>query len=162
MKRLLVIFSLFFSLICLASPAVAANGAMPGIPGMDDCDSIVLRTSEGWWLQVYRDGSGSYGFGTDIGRVEAEMGTFVFKEVYEETSKAAAIERKSAEGPYVAVSYYLPESHSAQEYYMTGGRKYAAGLFRSARENAASPTNDFEERQHKKIEEFWKKGPFKP
>jgi hypothetical protein len=162
MKRLLVLSFLFLTLVCPASPAVADAGGVPGIPGIDDCDSLVLRTSEGWWLRVYRDGSGSYGYGTDISHVDVEMGTFVFKEAYEETSNAAATGSKSAGGPYIAVSYYPPGIHSAREYYFIGGRKYTALLLRLARENGVSPANEFEEMSHKKIERHWENVPFIP
>ena len=85
------------------------------IPNMMKCTFIVLRTSEGWWLRINNDESGSYGFGTQPEKVEVKNGTFNFKQVYSETRKVSAEVRKKAEGPYVTVSYYVFGNSSARE-----------------------------------------------
>ena len=65
MKKLSIICLYVLSLICVNSQALADD-----IPDMKDCASIVLRASEGWWLMINQDDSGSYGFGTLPDRVQ--------------------------------------------------------------------------------------------
>ncbi len=125
---------------------------------IEETDSLVLRTSHGWWLRINRNGSGNYGFGTMIDRVEVRQRAFDFDRVYKKTKKAAA-QSSYKGGPYVAVSYYLPKQSSAQEHYLTDYFKPVSELFSKARINALPPSNEFEVIWHKKISGIWEKSP---
>jgi hypothetical protein len=147
---LAIIFSVCFNLLVYAE----------NIPDMKECTFIVLRTSEGWWLRINNDESGSYGFGVQPERVEVKKDTFDFRRVYTETKKTFTETRKNAEGQYIAVSYYASGNSSAREYYLSQSRQWLAPLFIAARNNSLPPANELEERSHDKIEAFWKKSPF--
>lgn len=145
---LFVFFSLFFSL------ALAEN-----IPELKECESLVLRTSQGWWLRINKDGSGSYGYGVMIDRAEVKQEAFNFGRIYEEARKASVEVRTNAEGPYVAVSYYVAGQSSAREYYVTRGTEWAKNQFLIAREHTIPASNEIEKRWQEKINDFWKKNP---
>jgi len=145
-----IIFSACFSLLAMAQV----------IPEPDECARVHLRTSQGWWIEIKRDDSGSYGFGTQVGRVEAEQGTFDFRFLYDETRQATAETRADATAPYIAVSYYASGSSSAREYYLSKSPQWLAALFLAARDNTLPPANEFEQSYHERIEVFWQKNPY--
>jgi hypothetical protein len=153
-KRYLIGRTIIF-LSCLSSLAYAED-----IPEIKECISIILRASDGWWLRINNDGSGTYGFGVQLDKVEVKEDTFDFKRIYTETKQASFEKRKNAEGAYIAVSYYIYGSSSAREYYLSQKRKWLAKLFFIASENALPPSNDFEKRWHDRIETLWKNSPF--
>ncbi len=153
MKNTVLIFAVFISLFCF-SLSLADS-----IPEIKDCDSIVLRTSQGWWLNINKDGSGSYGFGTMIDRIEVKPTTFDFERVYEKAIKDSLEQRKNAEGSYVAVSYYSSGQSSAQEYYLVNDIEWSTKLFFTAINNIVLPSDEIEERWHNKINDLWKKNP---
>lgn len=153
-KASIIALSIFFPM-CLGLPVCAEE-----IPKMAECTSIVLRASGGWWVMINRDGSGSYGFGVQPDRVRVKKGAFDFRQIYRETRKACVETRKNAEGPYIAVSYYIAGSSSAREYYLPKSRQWLADVFFAARENALPASNEMEERSHDRIEDFWIRSPF--
>jgi len=155
MKR---IYLIGLTVIFSACPGLLAYAE--DIPEIKECTSIVLRTSEGWWLKINDDGSGSYGFGVQLDKVEVKQGTFDFKRVYTKTKQASVEKRRTAEGPYIAVSYYVSGLSSAREYYLSESRQLLAKLFLTARDNALPPSNEIEERWHDKVEAFWENSPF--
>jgi hypothetical protein len=127
---------------------------------LDECASIVLRTSAGWWTKIDRDDSGAYGFGTDIDRVGVRQGTFDFTYIYRDTRQALTETRARAEEPYIAASYYAAGSSSAREYYLLGRQQWVVRLFLTARGNVQPPANAFEAHAHDKIESIWQRNPF--
>ena len=146
--------SIVFS-VCLYWPACAED-----MPGMEECTSIGLRSSEGWWLRINNDGSGSYGFGALPARVEIKKDTFRFEQVYTETRKAFARKPKNAEKPYMAVTYWRAGSSSAREYCLAENRQLLAKLFLTARDNALPPSNEIEKHSNDQIESFWQRSPW--
>lgn len=139
---------------CLSLPATAEN-----IPELKRCTSIVLRTSEGWWLVVNTDGSGAYGFGALPERIQVKKGAFDFRQIYTETRTASVEKRNNAEVPFITVSFYVTSSSSAREYYLSQGGQLLARLFPVARDNVVPPSNEIEARSHDKIGAFWKRNP---
>ena len=141
MKMAYLIGLTIIFLVCLNSLAYAE-----AIPEITNCSSIVLRTSEGWWLRINNDESGSYGFGTCLDKVEVKEDTFDFKEIYSKTKLTSAEKRKNAEGHFIAVSYYTPGSNSAREYYLSHNRQLFVKLLLIARNNTIPPSNEIEKR----------------
>ena len=141
----------------LTCPGLLAGG--DDIPGLTVCEFIVLRTSEGWWLRVDNDGSGSYGFGALIEKLSVKKNVYDFKQVYADTRKAAVKNRENAEEPYCAVSFFVAGSGSAREFYLLRSRPLIAKLFLSARANTLAPANEIEARARDMIESFWKNSP---
>ncbi len=137
----------------LAFSCVASAG---GFPAIGACESITLRTSQGWWLQIRPDGGGAYGFGVLMERIEVREGTFGFMRIYEQAKTAAVEQRGNAEAPYVAVSCFATGAVSAREFYLTD-EAWIIDLLRTARRNRITPRNEAEERHHKKIGVYWKK-----
>lgn len=152
MKRAIIIISAF---IILASISFAAAD---DIPDLKECDSMLLRTSEGWWMRINKDGSGNYGFGTMIDRVEVRPQTFDFDQIYKDTRRFAE-ESSYAGGHYTAVSFYLPGESSAREYYLNDYIEPVFALFIIGKANSLPPSNEFEERWHDHVADIWKKNP---
>ena len=154
-KSFLIPLSLLF-LACLSFLAFSEDR-----PAMKQCASIHLRLSEGWWLSINDDGSGSYGFGTGMARVEVVKNTFSFEQVYAAIEKVFFKKPDNAEEPYMAVSYYREGTSSAIEYRMVQDRHLLTKLFLLARANAHPPANDFDIRSHNQVESFWRNSPWK-
>ena len=152
MKTTVLVIS---ALIILASLSFAIEEE---IPDLKECDSLVLRTSQGWWLRINKDGSGNYGFGTMIDRVEVKPKVFDFEQIYKDTSRDAEKSRYAG-GHYTAVSFYMPGQGSAEEFYLNDYIEPVAALFLIAKANSFPPSNDFEEGWHRKVSDFWKKSP---
>jgi len=142
-------------LLLIASPR---PGRPEGLPPVAACEAIMLRMSQGWWLRVNADGSGVYGFGALTDRIEVREGSYCFTEIYER-AKTAAAGRVNAEAPSVAVSCLAAGQGSAREFYLTDEAPIV-DLLRTARKNRTKPRNEEEERQHKKIDAFWKRSSF--
>jgi hypothetical protein len=151
MKPLLLMASAIVILTFL-SPAVAEF-----IPDIKECEFVLLRTSQGWWIRINKDGSGSYGFGTIIDRIEIKQGVFNFKRVYEKTRKTSAEQRENSEESYVAVSYYSFGKSSAREYYIAHNAKWVKNLFLTAKKNTIPASNEIEKQWHDKINKLWEK-----
>ncbi len=145
-------------LTCSAYPCLAQTASLPMI---SECEAITLRTSQGWWLNVRADGSGAYGFGTLLDRIEVKERTFDFKQIYNEAKNAVVEHRINTEAPYVAVSCLATGKGSNREFYLLDEAPIF-DLFRKARMNSTKPKNNAEERWHKKIDDFWKRHPLFP
>jgi len=130
-------------------------------PTMKQCASMHVRSSEGWWLSINHDGSGSYGFGTGLARVEVVKNTFSFEQMYYAFEKVFVNKPDNAENPYMAVSYYREGASSAVEHRLAQDRQLLAKLFLFARENTHPPVNEFDTRSHNQVESFWKNSPWK-
>ena len=139
------------SLLLMASACAA------GPPPLRQCDRITLRTSQGWWLAINRDGSGEYGFGVLIDRVAVAPGTFDFAGLYRESLGAWRESQPEADGPAVAVACFAPGGSSAQEYSLALAREWSETLFCQARRNSLPPRNPMEQRWHETIDRFWAK-----
>jgi hypothetical protein len=152
MKRTVPIIS---ALIFLAfiSFAIAEE-----IPDLKECESLVLRTSQGWWMRINKNGSGNYGYGTMIDRVEVKPEVFNFEQIYEDVRRAAEPGRYT-DGHYTAVSFYMPDQSSAREYYLHDYIEPVFALFVIARANSLPPSNEFEERWHSHVADIWEKSP---
>jgi hypothetical protein len=129
-------------------------------PAMKQCASIHVRLSEGWWLSINDDGSGSYGFGTGMARVEVLKNTFSFEQVYAAIEKVFFKKPENAEEPYMAVSYYREGAGSAVEHRLSQDRDLLTKLFLLARANAHPPANDFDICSHNQVESFWRNSPW--
>ncbi|KPJ83172.1 MAG: hypothetical protein AMS18_17765 [Gemmatimonas sp. SG8_17] len=130
-------------------------------PSMKKCESIYVRSSDGWWLSINKDGSGSYGFGTGLARVEVTKSTFGFEQVYAEIEKAFVSKQQNAEEPYMAVSCWRPNAGSSVEHRLAQDRRLLARLFLAARANARVPQNELEARAHDQVESLWQTSPWK-
>jgi hypothetical protein len=128
---------------------------------ISECEVLTFRTSQGWWFNVKADGSGAYGFGALIDRVEVKERTFEFKQIYNNAKNAVVEQRINAEAPYVAVSCFAMGKDANREFYFLNEAPIF-DLFRKARKNSAKPKNEMEERWHKKIDDFWKRHPLFP
>ena len=124
-----------------------------------NCSSIHIRLSEGWYLVINNNGSGAYGFGTGIDRIEIKNNTFNFKQVYTNIESLFMVKPKNDETPYMAVSYWKKGDASAEEYYLAQNEKLLTKQFKIARLNATPPANEFEKYAYDKIESLWKKSP---
>ena len=154
-KRFLITLLLFF----FAFPSLKAFSE--DRPAMKQCASIHLRSSDGWWLSINDDGSGSYGFGTGMARVEVVKNAFSFEQVYAAIEKVFAKKLEKSEEPYMAASYYREGTSSAVEHRLAQDRHLLSKLFLLARENAHPPANEFEARSHNQVESFWRNSPWK-
>jgi len=130
-------------------------------PAMKQCASIHVRLSDGWWLSINDDGSGSYGFGTGTARVDVVKNTFGFEQVYVAIEKAFAKKPGNAEEPYMAVSCYREGTSSAIEYRLAQDRHLLTRLFQLARANAHPPANELDARSHNQVESFWRNSPWR-
>lgn len=130
-------------------------------PAMMQCASIHVRLSEGWWLSINDDGSGAYGFGTGMVRVEVVKNTFNFEQVYADIDKVFLKKPANAEEPYMAVSYYRKGNSSAVEHRLAIDRHLLSKLFLLARANPHPAVNDFDIRSHNQLEKFWRSSPWK-
>ena len=153
-KKFLLPLSLLF-LACLSLLAFSEDR-----PAMEQCASIYVRLSDGWWLSINDDGSGSYGFGTGMARVDVVKNTFSFEQVYAAIEKVFVKKPKNSEEPYMAISYYSGGTSSAVEYRMAQDRHLLKKLFLLARENADQPANEFDARSHNQVESFWRNNPW--
>ena len=72
-KKFFVPVFLFF-LVCVSFPVLSEDS-----PLMKHCESIHLRSSEGWWVSIYDDGSGAYGFGEGLARIKVVKNTFSYE-----------------------------------------------------------------------------------
>ena len=131
------------------------------LPSMKDCASIYLRSSEGWWLSINWDGSGSYGFGTGLASVEVKKGAFRFEEVQADIAEAFVKKPENAEEPYMAVSYRRANTSSAVEHRLAHDPHLLTRLFLAARANAQLPENEFDARALDQVESFWRTSPWK-
>jgi len=154
-KIFLIPLSLLF-LVCLSLLAFAEDK-----PAMKQCASIHVRLSDGWWLSINSDGSGSYGFGTDVARVEVVRNTFSFEHVYVAIEKGFVKKPENAEEPYMAVSCYMEGASSAVEHRLAQHRPFLTNLFLLARANARPPANEFDTRSHNQVESFWRNSPWR-
>ena len=127
------------------------------VPDMTMCTSIVIRTSEGWWLKIDDDGSGSYGFGVLLDKIEVSANSFDFNHLYRQTRQMIVVNSKDAEAPYVTVAYYAPGSSSAREWRLSQRQPWLTKLFTVARSNGLPPSNEIEERWHRNIDSLWQK-----
>jgi len=130
-------------------------------PAMKQCASIHVRLSDGWWLSINDDGSGSYGFGTGMARVDVVKNTFGFEQVYVAIEKVFVKKLQNAEEPYMAVSYYREGASSAVEHRLAQDRHLLTTLFQLARANARPPANEFDARSHDQVESFWRNSPWR-
>ena len=128
---------------------------------MKHCASIHVRLSGGWWLSISDDGSGSYGFGTGMARVEVVQNTFSFEQVYAAIEKVFVKKPEKAEEPYMAVSYYRGSTSSAVEHRLAQDRHLLTKLFLLARANVHPPANEFDTRSHNQVELFWRNSPWR-
>jgi len=76
------------------------------------------RSTDGWWISVNKDGSGSYGFGTGLARVKLKKDTFSFERVFTDIEKVFVEKPVNGEETYMAVSYWRENISSATGYYM--------------------------------------------
>jgi hypothetical protein len=89
---------ILFAYICLSACA-------SDMPVSDKAVAVHLRLSEGWWIQINQDGSGSFGFGVLMDLVRVSKGTFAFADVLDDIKRVFPRRPKYAEEPYKAVSY---------------------------------------------------------
>lgn len=129
-----------------------------GIPTIDECRAVTIRTSQGWWLTVEPDGSGRYGFGALPAWIRVNERPFDFRNIYQETKQAIAEQRKNAGEAYVAVTFTGAGDRSGLEYYLLDQAQVPV-WFRTARENTEKPKNELEVRSYKMIDDFWEKDP---
>ena len=161
-RQSIILVACLFLMSCSANATetMAVTSELPeDIPDMQECTSIVLRTSEGWTITIRNDGAGSYGFGTLLARVEIKQDTFDFEQIYKDTTERLTEERTDATESYIAVSYYTAGQSSATEYYLSSGQELLPELFLVARDNALPPTNEFEEDWHDTVGDFWNNAP---
>lgn len=139
----------------LAGPCFAQAD---GIPTINECRAVTIRTSQGWWLTIEPDGSGRYGFGALPAWVRVRERSFDFRQIYQATKQAIAGQRMNAEESYVAVTYFGAGDRSGREYYLLDQAQVPV-WFRTARENTEKPKNELEVRSYRMIDDFWEKDP---
>ena len=152
-------FLIRLSLLCLVSLSFLTFSE--DRPAMKQCASIHLRSSDGLWLSINDDGSGSYGFGTGMAIVEVVKNTFSFEQVYVAIEKVFVKKLQISEEPYMAVSYYRADTSSAVEHRLVQDRHLLTKLFLVARANTHPPVNEFDIRSYNQVESFWKNSPWR-
>lgn len=115
---------------------MVASACADAPPSLRQCDRLNLRTSQGWWLAISRDGSGEYGFGTLVARVAVGPGTFDQAKIYRESLGAWQESPLRAEDPSVAASCFAAGSSSALEYHLVGKTEWSEALLCKARRNS--------------------------
>jgi len=148
-KTVLVPVFLFFFL-CVSLPALSEDRLI-----VKHCEPINLRSSEGWWVSIYDDGSGAYGFGAGLARIKVVKNTFSYKIVYSIFEKARNHAMDNKQQPYMGVSCITETDGFAVEHPIAQDQKLLTTLFQLARKNAHPPMNKFEARSHYHVESFF-------
>jgi len=104
------LFMVVFAYVCL--PARASDLSAP-----DTAVAVRLRLqlSTGWWISINQNGSGAFGLGTMSDRVKITEGTFAFTDVLDSIQRIFARKPKTAEHPYMSVSFFKERASSDQE-----------------------------------------------
>jgi len=157
MRRSLLrlIIPLVFLLFWSACPCLAQT---PTIPEVGDCSAVFIMTSEGWWLNVRRDGSAEYGFGALPERVRVSRHVFDFTQIYEKARASLLTESRNAEAAYKTATFFRAGNSAARAYYLKDPG-WVPALFSTARTNSLEPENEIEKQWHETIDDFWKKSP---
>lgn len=168
MKKVLVFIAAFMFLV--SSLAYAAGGKSHGSKGQG---SNVLRAGSGpQAIEAFKGNKDTIdivildllmpemGGGETFDRLRVKKGAFDFRGIYAEARKATVEQRKNAEGPHAAVSFFTAGKSSAREYCLPHGRPLLAGLLLIARDNTLPPLSEIEQRSYDKINSFWKHNPF--
>ncbi len=103
-------------LLLLCIPILTYAKAEKTFPAMKQCIAVNLQTSDGWWLTVYKDGSGLYGYGTACNGDKIKNGVFNFKQVYQRIQRVFHKKPKNAESAYISVSCFKANTGSAYAY----------------------------------------------
>lgn len=159
MRKITTTELLLLSLFFLAYISMQASSE--DRPVIKQCASIHVRLSEGWWLSINDDGSGSYGFGTGMASVEVVKNTFSFEQVYAAIEIVFVKKPENAEEPYMAVSYYRENTSSAVEHRLAQDRHLLTSLFLLARENTQPPANEYDTHSHNLVERLWENSPWR-
>jgi len=153
-KRIFVPVFLFF-LMAVSLPVLSEDS-----PLMKPCESIHLRSSEGWWVSIYDDGSGSYGFGAGLARIKVVKNTFNYEKVYSVFVNALYNTMEKPQEPHMAVSCFAETSRLPVEHTLAQDQQLLTTLFQLAIENAHPPMNKFETRSHYHVESFLADSPW--
>jgi hypothetical protein len=155
-KRFFIhVFLLYFMGVSL--PALSKDR-----PVMKHCEPVHLRSSEGLWVSIFDDGSGSYGFGPGLARIKVVKNTFNYEKVYSVFVKAFATAMKNTDDPYMAVSCFTASAKFAGGHPLAQDQQLLSELLLLARKNAQPPMNEFEARSHYHVESFLRDSPWKP
>lgn len=138
-----------FVLVCVSFPVLSEDS-----PLMKHCESIHLRSSEGWWVSIYDDGSGAYGFGEGLARIKVVKNTFSYERVYSVFATATYSVLENTEDPHMAISCSTDTARLSVEHTIAQDQLLLTELFRLAIENAHPPMNRFETRSHYHVESF--------
>src|SRR5690606_31598209 len=122
-------------------------------------EAVHVRLSEGWWIQVNRDGSGAYGFGTLPAVAQVEPGAFVFTDILEDTKRAMSRKLLSAETRYMAVALLQQGASAAKEQRLEKDQALLARLFETARAHTIAPANDIEQKADLRLKDIWANSP---
>jgi len=147
-KKFFVPVFLFF-LVCVSFPVLSEDS-----PLMKRCESIHLRSSEGWWVSIYDDGSGAYGFGAGLARIKVVKNTFSYAKVYSVFANAFYNAMGNTKEPYMALSCFTGTASLPVEHALAQDQNLLTKLFQLARKNAHPPMNKFETRSHYHVESF--------
>jgi hypothetical protein len=153
-KRVFVPVFLFF-LIGVSLPVLSEDKSL-----IKHCEPIHLKSSEGWWVSIYDDGSGSYGFGAGLARIKVVKNTFSYEKVYSVFAKAFYNTTENTQEPHMAVSCFTDTARLPVELHLAQDQPLLGALFQLARENAHPPMNKFETRSHYHVKSFLRDSPW--
>ena len=146
---------LLIFLVCVSQPASSKDR-----PIMKNCEPIHLRSSGGLWVSIFKDGSGSYGFGPGLAKIKVVKNTFGYDKVYSVFEKAFGNVIKKTKEPHMAVSCFKASARFADEHTIVQNQQLLSALFQLARKNAQAPINAFEARSHYHVESFLRDSPW--
>lgn len=155
MQRRFVIPVFLLYLMGVSLPALSEDR-----PVMKHCEPVHLRSSEGLWVSIFDDGSGSYGFGPGLARIKVVKNTFNYEKVYSVFVKAFATAMKNTDDPYMTVSCFTASARFAGEHPLAQDQRLLSELLLLARKNAQPPMNEFEARSHYHVESFLSDSPW--
>jgi hypothetical protein len=153
-KRCFIPVFLLF-LMCITLPAFSEDR-----PVMKHCEPIHLRSPEGLWINIFDDGSGSYGFGPGLARIKVLKNTFSYEKVYSVVEKAFANIVENTEEPCMALSCFKAAARFADKHPLAQDQQLLSELFQLARNNTHPPMNEFEARSHYHVESFLRDSPW--
>lgn len=129
-------------------------------PLMKPCESIHLRSSEGWWVSIYDDGSGAHGFGAGLARIKVVKNTFDYEKVYSVLIKSAYNAIENTQEPHMVVSCFTETIRLPVKLLIAQDQQLLTTLFQLAIENPHPPMNKFETRSHYHVASFLADSPW--
>jgi CubicO group peptidase (beta-lactamase class C family) len=144
---------LAFAVLLSASGGRFAVADAP--PRIESVDSLEIRSVEGWWLRISKDGSGRYGFGALPEHIAVAPGTFSFAQAFDRVRPLVRTGPGRLGEAHASVAYRIDGSASGLTLRLPGSRALVAELFRTARAQTRPPSSDTERRRRERIDRLW-------